>query len=79
MLSWFKNLFSQSSDVSMTRFLSFICVVTACTLAFVKGPDSGSLVTTFLMTGLGAKVSQKFIENKTSQIEAAPPAVESQK
>lgn len=70
MKQWLKDLFSDSSTVSMVRVLSFICVVTASGVAIysvAKGSNLDSvsvLCGTFLGIGMGAKVSQKAIEAK---------------
>jgi hypothetical protein len=69
MTQWLRDLFSDSSSVSMTRFLSFICVMTATVIGFygVYGArDVTAIVTIFLGAGLGAKVAQKSMELKTS-------------
>ena len=67
-MQWFKDLFSESSDVSMGRFLSFICVIAACAVA-LKAVVSGSnlseaavLCGTFLGAGISGKVISKFAE-----------------
>jgi hypothetical protein len=71
MKQFFLNLLAESSNVSMTRFLSLICVLTACSIA-VYGMwtkvDLNQLIglcSTFLGFGLGAKVVQKNFEGKT--------------
>jgi hypothetical protein len=72
MCKWFRDLFSESSDVSMTRFLSFICVTSALGIAVtgvIRGSDVTALCTVFLSAGLGAKVWQRSIEAKESQNE----------
>jgi predicted ABC-type sugar transport system permease subunit len=67
-MNWFKSLFSESSDVSMTRFLSFLAVVTACLIAFkvvVGGGDLSAasvLCGTFLAAAFTGKVAQSFAE-----------------
>lgn len=69
MLVWFRDLFSESSDVSMTRFLSFVCVMAAVGIGVTgvcKGSDVTGLCTVFLSAGLSAKVAQRFIESKES-------------
>ena len=33
MINWLKDAFSESSDVSMMRLLSFVCVISACVVA----------------------------------------------
>jgi len=64
----FKKLFSESSEVSMTRVLSFMCVLTACLIVIYsmhKAIDLNSVAgicSTFLGFGLSAKVIQKQIE-----------------
>ena len=70
-----KSLLSHSGELSMVRFLSLMCVVTACALGFI-----GMFVTahtlesvavlcgTFLGAGLGAKVVQKRTEVKASTV-----------
>jgi hypothetical protein len=72
MKRWFADLFSESSDVSMTRFLSFVCVISGCILAFYgvyKAQDTAGVVTVLLGAGLGAKVWQRSIESKESASE----------
>ena len=70
---WFTKLLSEKSSVSMTRFLSLICVITACSIvayAMFKGFNLNDVVgicSTFLGFGLGAKVIQKNME-KGSEI-----------
>lgn len=71
MKQWFKDLFSDSSSVSMIRVLSFICVLTASGVA-VHAVSVGAnldgvsvLCGTFLGFGISGKVSQKWLENKT--------------
>lgn len=65
------KLLSESSELSMTRFLSALCVLTACSIAvygMYKNLDLNQLIglcSTFLGFGLGAKVVQKNLENKT--------------
>lgn len=72
MKKWFFDLFSESSDVSMVRFLSFVCVIAACIVAIysvLKGADLNAasiLCGTFLAAGLGSKVVQKFAEKGES-------------
>lgn len=73
--NWFTDLFSESSDVSMTRFLSFVCVATATVIGIggaAKGSDVTAICSVFLGFGLGAKVSQRFIESKEPASPEAP-------
>ena len=70
MRDWVKSLLSETGDVSMTRFLSLICVTTAIGLAvygLAKDKNIDSLVgivSVFLGAGFSGKVIQKFAENK---------------
>jgi hypothetical protein len=70
MKDFLRKLISESSELSMTRFLSAMCVTTACSIAIygmIKNLDLNQLIglcSTFLGFGLGAKVTQKFAENK---------------
>lgn len=70
MKNWLKELFSEQGSVSMTRFLSLVCVVTAVILSvygLAKDKNIDSLVgivSVFLGAGLSSKVIQKFAENK---------------
>lgn len=75
MLNQFKQLLSENGDLSMTRFLSLICVVTASVIALLSiyttkhSLESVALLCgTFLGAGLGAKVMQKKFE-----VSEAPP------
>lgn len=70
MLRWFKDLFSESSDVSMTRFLSFLCVSSAIIVAFTAVirasdlSDATMLCSAFLAAGFTGKVMQRSIESR---------------
>lgn len=65
MINWLKDAFSESSDVSMMRLLSFVCVVSACVIActgLYKGANLSELSIlcgTFLTAGISGKVLQK--------------------
>ena len=62
-MNWFKQLLSESSDVSMTRFLSFLCVISGLLLAFYgvyKVQDVTGIVGLILGSGITAKVTQRF-------------------
>ncbi len=72
MKDWFKQLLSEDGGVSCTRFMSIVCVLTACGIAIkaicVTGSDLSAtavLCSTFLGFGTGSKVIQKFAEKKT--------------
>ena len=75
MKHWIRALFSESSDVSMTRFLSFVSVLTAMLIAVtavVRNLDLNAaavLAGTFLAAAFTGKVAQKFAETKPSQEE----------
>jgi len=70
MKQFFKDLFSETSDVSMTRFLAFISTISAVGIAIVglyknTNMDGLSMLCgTFLGIGLGSKIVQKFAEVK---------------
>lgn len=70
MIKFVKSLISETSDLSMTRFLSLVCVFAAiilCIITIVKQqPLDGavSVVSVFLAAGFGGKVVQKFAEIK---------------
>jgi hypothetical protein len=70
MKNWLNELFSEKGSVSMTRFLSLVCVFTAVILSvygLAKDKNIDSLVgivSVFLGAGLSSKVIQKFAENK---------------
>ena len=73
MSKFISQLFSDSGNVSMTRLLSLMCCINATVIAMwgiAKGTnlsDLSMLCGTFLACGMGAKVSQKWIEtNKNS-------------
>lgn len=78
MKSFFTQLLSETSDLSMTRFLSFVCILSACLVSIVclyrqQPADSVvGLVSVFLGAGFGGKVVQKFAEKKSE----TPPEVE---
>lgn len=71
-VKWFKDLFSESSDVSMTRFLSFISVMSAVVIAVSAVAKEADLNATsmlcgvFLAAGFTGKVMQRSIESKES-------------
>lgn len=56
------NFFRDGTSESMVRLLSFMCVVTACILAFSHIGDKLTLIGIFLGAGLTSKVGQKIIE-----------------
>lgn len=55
-----KDLFSESSEVSMMRLLSLISVIAAIGLAYAGKPGFEY----FLFCAFGGKVAQKFAEVK---------------
>ncbi len=74
-MSWIKELLDEKGALSMTRFLSAICVLTAVAIAIygmykaVALDGLIGLTSTFLGFGLGAKVTQKWAEGKETKIE----------
>lgn len=70
MKQFFLDLISEDSKMSMVRFLALFTVITAGGIAIYgmyKGLDLNALSVlagVFLASGLGAKVSQKIVENK---------------
>ncbi len=69
MVNWVKDLFAESSTVSMTRFLAFVCVLTSTLIAFYgtyKNQDVTALVAVFLGAGMTGKVVQKSLELKAA-------------
>lgn len=75
MKSFFRQLLSDKGDLSMTRFLSLVCMAAAiliCMYVVYKEQPLDSavgIVSTFLAAGFGGKVVQSFAENKTSSEE----------
>jgi hypothetical protein len=75
-MQFIRDLFSESGNVSMTRFLSLLCVLMATIIAIyglIEKSDIGQLsmlCATFLGTGMGGKVAQKWVEkNSTTNVE----------
>lgn len=62
MKTWIKNLFSESSEVSMMRVLCFMSMSTAIILAFM---DKNADVLLFVSAAITGKVGQKIIETKS--------------
>lgn len=73
MLNFFKQLISDSSTYSMTRFLSLLCIVSAILISLtviVKNQTLDSaigLVSVFLGAGFAGKVVQKYAEVKQAK------------
>ena len=71
MKNFILNLLSDVGTVSMTRFLSLVCVLSAVLISIsvvYKGQSLDSavgLVSVFLAAGFGGKVAQKFAEVKS--------------
>lgn len=59
MKHFLKNLFSEQSEVSSMRVMSFIALFASIGLAFT-GHDSSTLV--FVTAAFGGKVGQKIVE-----------------
>lgn len=70
MKNFILNLLSDVGTVSMTRFLSLVCVLSAVLISIsvvYKGQPLDSavgIVSVFLAAGFGGKVAQKFAEVK---------------
>lgn len=60
-MEFLKKLFSQNSEVSMMRVLSFISLIIGGYLA-LKGQDTS--VSVFVYAAFGGKAVQKYIESK---------------
>lgn len=84
MLKWFRDLFSETSDVSMGRFMSLLSVLSAVLIALVSvfaDRDLNAatmLCSAFLAAGFTGKVMQRSIESK-EQIEEKSEPVEERK
>lgn len=68
MRQWLKDLFSDTSSVSMMRVLSLICILTASAIGLKVATLGGDMSTAavlcsaFLTAGISGKVLQKNIE-----------------
>lgn len=62
MKQMFKELFSESSGLSMMRVMTFIICLTACYLSLTKGPEELGVITTLLASAIGGKAAQKVVE-----------------
>ena len=71
MIKFFKALLSDVGTVSMTRFLSLICVLAAIFISIftlykdLSADTAVGLVSVFLASAFGGKVVQKFAEVKS--------------
>lgn len=83
--SLFRQLLSETGTLSMVRFLSLVCVVTAALLSLLglyttqhSLESVAILCGTFLGAGMGAKVLQKKYESVSGQdvIVPVPPSTE---
>ena len=63
MIQWLRDLFSDSSNVSMMRLLSLISLLAAIALAYL-GKDGYEV---FVISAFGGKVLQKISEMKNGQ------------
>lgn len=63
MKQFFLDLLSDSSGLSMMRFLSLICVLCACFLALYKGDAELNTIISLLSAGFGGKFAQKVVES----------------
>ena len=65
MMNFIANFFREDSKESMTRLMSFMCVLTACSLSIATifiNKDLSILIGVLLTTGLTAKVASKKTE-----------------
>lgn len=62
MLHSLLQFFKEKDEFSMTRLCCFLCVITALGIAICK-PENLGLISLLLGFGLGAKISQKKMEN----------------
>ena len=73
MIRFFLEMMSEKSKVSLTRFVTLLCVLTAIFIAIygtLHSMDLSSLSVlcgVFLGAAFGGKVSQKFAENKSEK------------
>lgn len=61
-MQFIKDLFSESSSVSMMRLMALITCLTACYLALTHGEVG--VITALLVAAFGGKVGQKVVEGK---------------
>lgn len=79
MKKFFMSLLSDQGNLSMTRFMSLICVAAALVISIVcllRGQPADSvvgLVSVFLGAGFGGKVMQSFAEAKEKSEPVAKP------
>lgn len=71
-----KALLSDEGNVSMTRFLSLLCVMAALLISFftlykdLSADTAVGLVSVFLGAAFGGKIAQKFAEVKSESAKA---------
>ena len=53
------GFFKEASDLSMMRLVCFLCVISACILAFTNASDKTVIIGLLLGAGIGGKVTQK--------------------
>lgn len=71
----FKDLISEESHMSMTRFLTLLITGVALFIAIysvLRDKDNTELVALLLGSGLSAKVAQRFAEERSSKQSPAP-------
>jgi len=72
-MEFFKSMFSESSEISSLRVMSFLCVCFSFIIALYalhngSDPEKASwLVAAFLAPAFGGKVWQKSMESKASK------------
>lgn len=75
-MKFIKQLFSENSDVSMVRFMALTSLCIGGYLAII-GKDTSVVV--FVGGAFAAKVSQKFIETKSTRTETTKISKENAK
>lgn len=66
MKQFLRDLFVDSSGVSMMRLLCLLCVLTGCVIALYEtknGTDNIGIISVLIGTGITGKVGQKWIES----------------
>lgn len=62
MKSFFREMLSDTGNVSLMRVMSLIVCLAACYLALSKGPEELGVVSVLLASAFGGKAAQKIIE-----------------
>ena len=62
-----RGFFTENSDLSMTRLCLFLCVLTACILAFIEIKEKVLIMGVLLGPSFAAKVASKKTENSKQE------------